>query len=169
MIRLLLLVALAACGRYAPPVAPEYLAPSIVNNPTMTLESGARLNWVASSSDVRGKKLKTIDGYEIYRRLESSEEFERIGFVKDSHLIELKKLQEQAKKAGKTVRKVRVAAEQLNFTYLDKKPVKSEKSIYAIVPVNNSGVKSVQIKYFLLDPKENKIVPDDFGGIPLSF
>jgi hypothetical protein len=145
----LALVNLGACGRYRVPLTPEELAPAMVENLVVTTtDKSVDLAWVASDKDRRGKELKSVEGYSIERKellhrgdeTDPTVEFERLGFSKDTHVAERDKLREEARAAGKIGRSVKVAEDQMKFTFTDSTPVVGKTYVYQIVPENQGGI-----------------------------
>ena len=90
---------LVGCGRYAPPLAPEALAPHAVEDLQTTAKSeGVYFAWTASRHDVRGRDLKSIDGYRIYRKeifnksdvIDPNVEYLLVTTIQDRHVEDLK-------------------------------------------------------------------------------
>lgn len=142
-----------ACGRYAKPFTPEALAPRDV----VTLQARATadaivFNWKAPDSDARGKELKSMDGYNIYRKLivkpmditsDDEQEFELLNSVPDTHVLELKRLRDEAKAKGLPSHRVKVDDALMHFEYVDKNLSPGQSYLYKIVPVNQDGVNGV--------------------------
>jgi len=71
---LLLPLALAACGRRGPPVAPERRVPAAVQNLTASMiGEGVRLAWTLPKIRVDRSPLKEVRRTEVYRRDETGE------------------------------------------------------------------------------------------------
>ncbi len=149
----------SACGRYLPPLAPESFAPSAVEFVSAVGdETGVTFNWKASPTDMQGKKLKQIDGYRILRAsvtesklitLEPEEiEFTEVAFVPDTHLEELKALQDDAEAKGQIVRKVKVDEIKKQFSFRDGDLKTGQILLYKIVPVNQGSVEGYSSHIF---------------------
>jgi fibronectin type 3 domain-containing protein/predicted small lipoprotein YifL len=70
---LLLPLALAACGRRGPPVAPERRLPAAVQNLTASMAAeGVRLSWTLPKIRVDRSPLKEVGRTEVYRRDETA-------------------------------------------------------------------------------------------------
>jgi len=144
------LVCLAGCGRYIPPVPPEMLAPKAVQNLTIVPSAnGVTLSWIAPEQDRRGKELKSADGYSIERKeivkrgdeTDPSIRFTEVGFVRDLHIEKREELRREARAAGKVGRNIKSPAEFTSFTFTDSTPQSGMTYIYQIVPTNQGGVK----------------------------
>jgi hypothetical protein len=138
----------SGCGRYRPPLTPEELAPAAVENLVVTTsEKGVVFTWVAADKDRRGKELKSSEGYSIERKelvhrgdeTDASVQFEKIGFVNDSHVEVREKLREEARAAGKIGRTVKAPEEQMKFTFTDTTAKIGKTYVYQIVPQNQGG------------------------------
>lgn len=137
-----------ACGRYRAPLAPEELAPAAVENLTVaTTDKAVVFTWIASDKDRRGKELKSAEGYSIERKelahrgdeTDPTVEFEKLGFLKDSHVEVRERLREEARASGKIGRTVRAPEEQMKFTFTDSTPKSGTTYVYQIVPQNQGG------------------------------
>ena len=138
------------CGKYGPPVSPEATAPS----PTLALDvkggiEGIKINWKAPDTDNLGRELKTIDGYHVYRKelidplgtdILDPKEYKLVASVVDTHLLELKKLRDEAKEKNLPTRKVKVADEAKQFTFTDNVVSSGKIYLYKIIPFNQNGV-----------------------------
>lgn len=145
-----LVCVLMSCGRYMPPVAPENLAPAVVDDATATGDAKGvlTLEWRAPHNDIRGKKLKEIVGYSVSRWVNNQPYaitdnlkgivFEQIAFIEDHHLEELKKLEDEAEDKGQISRKKKVDEAAKKFTYTDT-AVPQGTSFYKITPINDAG------------------------------
>jgi hypothetical protein len=140
---------LVGCGRYGPPLAPEALAPQAVSDlQTTALVDGVHFAWTASNHDVRGKDLKTMDGYRIYRKeivkksdiVDPDVEYTLLATIEDKHVEDLKKKQEDAKKEGKISRRVKADPKLTKFEYLDSTLEKEHTYLYKFLPINQGGV-----------------------------
>ena len=148
------LVLLGACGRYLPPVPPEKVAPATIQFISGTGDGeGFTLTWKAPDTDAQGKKLKDIEGYRIYRtemsnlrdRGEEKQEldFALLATVPDSHIDELRRLQADAEREGRIVRKVKIDEIKKQFSYKDKGVSTGKVYLFKVVPINNGGVEGV--------------------------
>ncbi len=144
-----MLLSLTACGRYQAPLTPEELAPAAVESLVVTTtDKSVVLTWVASDKDRRGKELKSAEGYSVERKelahrgdeTDPAVEYEKLDFLKDTHVELREKLREEARAAGKIGRTVKAPEEQLKFTFTDSTPVIGRTYVYQIVPQNQSGI-----------------------------
>jgi hypothetical protein len=145
---ILSLLAVGGCGRYRAPLTPEELAPAAVENLIVsTGEKGVVFTWMAADKDRRGKELKSAEGYSIERKelvhrgdeTDASVQFEKLGFVKDTHVEVREKLREEARAAGKIGRTVKAPDEQMKFTFTDTTAKIGKTYVYQIVPQNQGG------------------------------
>ncbi|RMD86981.1 MAG: hypothetical protein D6808_02265 [Candidatus Dadabacteria bacterium] len=136
---------IVSCGYYMPPIPPEDLAPEGVRNLKVDLtEKAVIFSWNSSEKDLRGKPLKDLKGYKVYKaKLEYLEEtlldedrFEKIADLKDTHLETLRKLRKKAEAKGKSTRKLKAPKEETTFSVKDTKVEKGGIYIYRIVPYN---------------------------------
>jgi len=143
------ILCLVGCGRYGPPLAPEVLAPQAVSDLQTTAQvDGIHFAWSASNHDVRGRDLKSIDGYRIYRKeivkksdvVDPDVEYKLLTTIEDKHVIDLKKKQEGAKKEGKISRRVKADPTLTKFDYLDSDLQPEHTYVYKILPINQGGV-----------------------------
>ena len=71
---LLAVVALAACGKKGPPVAPELRVPSVPAALHGSVDGESIvLSWTQPNTRLDGTKLRTVDRYTLYRREEADE------------------------------------------------------------------------------------------------
>jgi hypothetical protein len=148
----LVLLVLAACGRFGPPLPPEALAPKAVEDLTAVARpQGVSFAWSAPDRDRRSRELKFIDGYRIQRK-ELSERgdetnpdvvFEDVGFVKDNHVEVREELRKEARAQGKVGRRIQAPKEATQFTFKDTKAEVGKTYMYQILPENQGGVKGV--------------------------
>jgi hypothetical protein len=140
---------LVSCGRYAPPLAPEALAPQAVADLQTTAKNdGVHFAWTASRNDVRGKDLKSIEGYRIYRKeiinksdvIDPEVEYQLVTTIEDKHVEDLKLKREQAKKEGKISRRVKPDPALTKFDYLDSALEREHTYLYKFMPINQGGV-----------------------------
>lgn len=140
---------IVGCGRYLPPIPPEDLAPSAVLELVVTpKDSAVEFAWIASDTDVRGKELKSSEGFSVERKelvnrgdeTDPTIEFERIGYLEDGHVALREQLRTEARAAGKVGRSVKAPKESIAFKFTDSTPVKGTTYLYQIVPVNQNGV-----------------------------
>ena len=136
------------CGRYVAPITPEELAPSTVESLAVTTtDKTVVFTWVASDKDRRGKELKSAEGFTIERKelvhrgdeTDPTVEFERMGFLKDTHVEVREKLREEARAAGKIGRTVKAPESVMKFSFTDSTPVIGKTYVYQIVPQNQGS------------------------------
>jgi len=143
---------LSGCGRYRPPLPPEYLAPAAVDNLVVTpTEGSVGFSWTAADSDARGKELKSAEGFSVERKelvnrgdeTNPDVKFERIGYLSDKHVEVREKLRAEARAAGKVGRTVKSPEEFTKFSFVDSKVAKGKTYLYQIVPLNQGGTEGV--------------------------
>jgi hypothetical protein len=143
---------LSGCGRYRPPLPPEYLAPAAVENLVVTpSESAVAFSWTAADSDAQGKELKSAEGFSVERKelvnrgdeTNPDVKFERIGYLSDKHVEVREKLRTEARAAGKVGRTVKSPEEFTKFNFVDSKVAKGKTYLYQIVPLNQGGTEGV--------------------------
>lgn len=138
----------AGCGKYGKPLPPEVLAPAAVQSLEIRTEiEGVTFRWRSPDNDVRGEKLKSIDEYRVYRReIASGDALLKIGAtytllttIPDTHLSEKKRLQDEARAAGKIGRKISVDESLSQFEFSDRSLRPGTTYLYRITPVNQGG------------------------------
>lgn len=151
LVLFLAIVWVAGCGKFGPPVPPEALAPSMVQQLEAAASTeGVRLAWRAPESDRRGKALKSLEGYRIYRRILNSAaeqpgenadaaQQELIATISDVHLEELERLREEARQSGKPARRVKVDPKFTTFIFADSAVQVGQVYTYSVVPFNQDG------------------------------
>lgn len=146
----LVVLGVAACGRYRAPLPPELLAPNgIADFVVQPTEKAIAFAWTAADIDRRGKELKSAEGFLVERKelvargdeTDPSVLFEKIGFLPDKHVQVREKLREEARAAGKIGRTVKSPDEYTKFTFTDSTPVQGKTYLYQIVPVNQGGTR----------------------------
>ena len=137
------------CGKYAAPEPPERLSPSAVEiGEVIATGSGVTIQWLAPTEDQRGKRLKELQGYIVYRKeLETAADtlnplkpFEEIKRVDDSSLARLKKKTEEAVQSGKSARRVSLASEERRVSVTDETATPGRTYLYKIAPFSSEGV-----------------------------
>ena len=101
-------------------------------------------SWEAPENDQRGKELKQIDGYWVYRKtiikdsdvVDPDVEYEKIGQVSDTHIVVRDDLRKKAEAEGKIVRKVKVDPSLTKFSFNDSALTPGGNYLYKIVPIN---------------------------------
>lgn len=157
------------CGHYVAPVPPEMLAPAPVNNFTVApMNDGILFAFTSSKEDARGKPLQSLEGYNLYRRefVEGETDvtkpvgYTKIASIKDEHLVELAKLQEQAAAEGKNPKRVKAPAKLTSFTFKDTGLKVGKAYAYRLVGVNQKGVEAEVDRLVKIDFKgdESQIV-----------
>lgn len=155
------LVYLSACGKYGPPLPPEYLSPRPVNELTATADQGGvKISWQNPSEDLRGKPLKSLGGYYIYRRVLEGEltedrkkktrgtagifggkkDFVLLGNVPDFEIETLKEIKRKAQDEGRTARRLKAPENLKKHDFLDKDVQPGKVYIYRVVPFNQGDV-----------------------------
>ena len=139
-----------SCGRYGPPNPPENLAPKAVSD--LSARSTAEsivLSWNSPDRDLRGKELKTLDGYSILRVKEKdikgsaslSESMSDLALVEDHNIEDLELRRKEAREKGELLRRVKIPAEKKVFSYEDKDLILGETYLYRVIPLNQGGIK----------------------------
>lgn len=141
---------LAACGRYGPPRPPEFFAAKKVSDISVTpAVNSITLNWRSPGQDVRGKELKSLDGYTIYRTKQSDiqegkplkEYMTKIGTVDDPNIKERERLRKEAKEKNQISHRIQISSEKRNFKFEDANLTNGETYVYMIEPFNQGDVK----------------------------
>ena len=146
-----LLILLSGCGRYITPTSPEELIPLPVDLLTASIvpEDGSLLiTWMAPQSNISGKKLKELNGYQIEKAEGGADktlsdaplerQFEKVDFIPDTYYEELRKQRDATELRGDIVRKVKLKDPQKTFSYNEKTPPTGI-TIYRIYAVNDDG------------------------------
>lgn len=148
-IALIAIVLSSACGKYGPPLPPESLSPRPVQELTARAETdGVRFEWKAPSEDIRGKELKTMTGYKILRKdftgekdlIASKYEYELVGEVEDTHVIERDRIREELRSKNIPSHRAKVDDALKQFEFLDTAVEPGRTYLYRIVPVNQGSV-----------------------------
>jgi hypothetical protein len=146
----ILLIALAACGKFAPVYPPESFAPASVRELGVRADqAGVHFNWEAPDQSQRGKDLKSIEGYYVLRKqllgdadlLDTEVEFEVIATIDDRHLLERDALRKTAREEGRISRTLDVDPALKKFSYSDSTVKPGSTYAYRIVPFNQGGVR----------------------------
>jgi len=136
------------CGKYSPPLAPEDLSPQPVTElKVVSSPDGVAFSWRAPNKDHRGKELRTLNGYRVYRKvlekssdlLDPKVEYSEIALVEDPHLAKLQQLRLDAKAQGKPTRSVKVTDAEKAFSFSDTSPQSGKRYAYQIVPINQGN------------------------------
>lgn len=147
---------LAGCGREGPLITPERASPQApeVHEVKGTTE-GVSFAWIAPEKDRRGKPLKELYGYTVYRRelhgnldiAEDEDDFSSIGAVDDNTIATLQARKDRARETGKILRKVKLSEQERTVSLVDTDVVKGHLYIYKIVPKNHPLVDGASSKY----------------------
>lgn len=145
-----MLILCFGCGRYAPPIAPEFVAPSPVESLEVTAdEHSVSFSWIASDRDQRGKELTDSGLFRVERALldedqsvfDIQDDFVVVGMLDDKHVEIRDELRRAARKEGRIGRRIEAPSDSMNFLYRDV-PLESDKVyVYQIVPINQGGVR----------------------------
>lgn len=143
------LFCLSGCGRYAPPVSPERVAPQAVRDVAATAtENSLILTWATPETDRRGKDLKSIDGFSVYRKdivttkdaANDEIEFTLLSESTDKAIAEREGRKQEARNIGAISRRVKIDPELAKQRYEDKEVARGKSYLYKIVPTNQGGV-----------------------------
>ena len=152
-------VGIFGCGRYGPPLAPELLAPKPVVPVKITADAtGVFFSWQASSHDTRGKELKTMDGYRIYRKIIKAQKdivdneilFDLISTVPDEHVRIREQLRAEARAQGKPGRPIEAPKSALKFTFTDTAVTDGKSYLYKLLPFNQGDVEGEARQLYLV-------------------
>lgn len=150
MITLCLAFSTVGCGKYGPPTPPELLSPKAVGDLVVTSQTnGVKFAWKAPDVDRRGEELKSIDGYNVERKLvekpsdisDEEVEYVELKHLPDTHLADLEKRKEEARAKGLSTRQVKVDPLLKNFEFVDEGVQPGKTYVYRITPMNQTGVK----------------------------
>jgi predicted small lipoprotein YifL len=166
----LIVLTLIGCGRFGPPLPPERLAPRAVSDLEVTADDHAlNFSWGAPHLDERGKELKSIDGYFVYRKIirqqsdisDPAVPYQLISTVPDTHIITREKLRAEARAQGKPGRRIEAPAAQREFKYSDTDVKQDESYLYKIVPFNEGDVEGIvdQQTLVLFTGTTSKVTP----------
>jgi hypothetical protein len=140
---------LAGCGRYGSPYPPEKLSPKAVRYTTVKgTPQGVSFEWLAPDSDGRGRPLKVLLGYRIYRKelskpsdlVNESVPYELVATVADQSIATLEAKREEAKQQQRPVRALKLTPESRRVSYLDTTPQYGKSYAYRVVPFNRESV-----------------------------
>ena len=146
---LILILSLAACGRYVQPLVPEVLAPKAPRALDVKgVENGVSFTWASPNEDRRGKELKDMEGYDVYRKeikergdeTDPDVEFIKLTFIPDSSVEVRERMRQEARDAGRVGRRLQAPDSFTRFAYLDKDVLQGSTYLYKIVPTNQGGV-----------------------------
>lgn len=152
-----MLALFAACGRIQYPFAPEDLAPEAVKELSVRAsDAGVQFEWRAPESDLRGEKLRSLDGYAIERKtiVESADivdedvEFLTLATVADKYLVDLKAKEDFLSAKGLPKRRAQVDDSVAIHSYLDAAVESGTRYLYKITPINQGGEEG-QVRAFI--------------------
>ena len=161
-----LTLSLTACGKYGPPLPPEALSPrAVAELEAIAASDGVKFTWRGVDNDRRGKELKDLGGYKIYRReiniahevsdkTDKESEYQLLATIEDKHIAELRRIREEALAAGKPARRLKVNDALKAFQYVDASAQNGTIYLYRLVPFNQGQVEG----------QVNKIVKVLFKG-----
>ncbi len=150
-----------SCGKYAPPIPPERLAPKAVYDiQVIPYTSGVAFRWKGNTKDLRSKELKTMNGYYIERgcidvddqgSYDTEKDIAEIDFtilsiVNDNQIKIREKLKKDALAKGLSARRVKVPTDKLSFNYVDETIKNGQTCFYKITPFNQEDVKGAESK-----------------------
>lgn len=154
---LLALVVLSGCGRFAPPIPPEKVAPQAVGDLTATAtEKGVLLKWTTPESDRRDKPLRFIDGFSVFRKdirinkdvTNDEIPFELLSEIQDKAIEDRERRREEAKNIGAISRRVKLDPTLSAHEYLDETLEMNKTYLYKVVPTNQGGVEG-EVRQFV--------------------
>jgi hypothetical protein len=156
LLAITLACSVVSCGKVGQPKAPEYFAPEIVGEYSVSLvPQGIALSWKAPKNDRRGKELKEIDGYSVERAILAPEDtvatakFSELAFVTDGHILERDKLRASLRAQHKPSRSADVSGEKKLFSYVDTSAEAKDRNLnvmYRIVGINYGSVRGARSK-----------------------
>lgn len=145
-----ILLSLQSCGKFGPPLAPEALSPRAVEQLQITSSlEGVKFAWKAPSSDQRGRDLRSLDGYRIYRaaapaadggRLPQESDYRLLAELEDRHIEDLLKRKTLALEQNQPQSRVKPDGALMQFEYTDRDVQRQQKYYYRIVPFNQGDV-----------------------------
>ena len=146
----LFFIMLAGCGKYGAPFAPESLSPRAVELLQVTpLIDGVKFSWKSPGADQRGKDLRSIGGYKLYRSegtgpdgfgVPPNSGYTLLSEIEDRHIAELQRRKAEALAKNEPSSKVKEDPALSQFEFTDKTPVAGGKYFYRIVPFNQGDV-----------------------------
>lgn len=148
---------LVGCGRYGRPLLPEATAPAKVQSLEVAVDDrGLELTWRSPLRDVRGKELKTLESYRVYRApllrpleqargeelLSAGENvrFVLVGTVADTSFVKLKEAKEEARAQGKPAHRVKIDKDLRTFSYRDDSLERGKAYLFQVIATNNDEV-----------------------------
>lgn len=176
----LVVLSCVACGRYLPPVAPELSSPAGIRFAEVVADKDSvKLVWLAPEQSVRGRKLKKLDGYRVYRRVlparQSSEgeqepDYELAATVWDTTLALRVKREEELEQAYKPTRQAKLSEEERTVTFQDRNVTVGVQYLYKVAAFNQVGFDGpvVQFAEVLFDGDKSvvrKIASEEDAGL----
>jgi hypothetical protein len=174
LISVLFVGLIAGCGRYLPPIAPEMTAPRQVTfQGVEPLATSVTLKWGAPEESRQGKKLKSLEGYKVYRRdvpmtrLERERdtgEYTLLGIVADES-VDKRRTKEFANRAElKSGRQVKLSPEELRVQFVDSAVKPGHLYLYKIVAYNSLSAEGFVKSYIeLLFNGEKSVMREIFN------
>lgn len=155
---------IVGCGRFGPPLAPEQFAAKQLSSVEVRADAQAiNFNWRSPEQDNRGKELKSLDGYKIYRLLLNPElngseidpsrlsDYELLGEVPDLSVKTRDELRAKARLEGRSVKAVNVDPSLKSFSFVDRAIEPGKVYAYRFVPFNQGSVESEVDKVLRID------------------
>ena len=146
---LLILTTIASgCGRILPPFAPEDLAPRPVQSiEVVALADGIQFSWVAPEEDIRGEELRSLDYYQIERKviaepsdvIDETISYEEVGLVPDRYFAQLQAKQEELVEKRLPKRKAVVEESFKKHQFIDRSLMNGTRYLYRISGVNQGN------------------------------
>ena len=142
-------IAILGCAKVASPIPPERLGPAnLAGLEVKATQSTVTFAWTGPENDVRGKPLKSLDGYRIYRKeivadadLQKNDiPFEIVTELPDKSLELLKTKQEAAEAQGHTKRRVKLSATDRQMNAVDSSVETGKTYVYKVLAFNQSDI-----------------------------
>ena len=141
---------LIGCGREAAPFPPEVVSPKAVDTiQTKATDKQLTINWLAPTTNLRGKKLTELRGYRIYKtalaegskieELENSD-FSLFTTISDNTMQRLEKKKAEAKANGKAATRVSLDDSERLISFTDRNVAAGKTYVYRIAPYNHTWV-----------------------------
>jgi hypothetical protein len=145
-----ILLLASACGREAAPFPPEKVSPKAVERIQFKADDKkVDFSWLAPKSNERGKPLKEMDGYHIYKaqlvdpetvEQLKDDDFELLTTLPDNTIDLLNKRKEEATAAGKSQLRVSLSKEERTVNFSDQALELNKTYVYKIAPFNHKWV-----------------------------
>ena len=172
-------ILMTGCGKYGKPLPPEVLAPTPVKEAIVTAsDAGVNFDWGSPTHDTRGKELKSMNGYRLYRKsivaqkdiIDDSVSFDLITTIVDEHVNVREKLRAEARAEGKPGRRITAPKSYQHFNFTDKSVALGQSYLYKIVPFNQGDVESENPDLFLVvfsgaSSHISTVEPDSSGNL----